>query len=313
MKAKERALQTAQGQPVPETTGHTLTDKDFEQFRRRLKGASKNEAARKQQDLEVMQLMAELNERTKSMPLEELDPEEVQKECVAYYKAIPMYDWGAKIISNEHDMSQKYGSRIIDQIRTYQRDAQPIPRSLIADMHRIHEGRPPLKSNKNKATTRYSRESHKPRMSQAKWNEIEKGTSLKPKQYSNEHFSTVKAGLFNVARSNKGLRNPTTLLLYLLQHRAWEGKRDKHDTYDTWYLKRRLIVASVGEEKICADPGVHEKTVRNWTKTLEKSGVIRKLKDGQENVYILGEVINNKELFYYSGAISWKANSGSIH
>jgi hypothetical protein len=91
------------------------------------------------------------------------------------------------------------------------------------------------------------------------------------------------------------------------------GKKDKHDTYDTWYRKRRLIVASVGVEKICADLGVHEKTVRNWVNALHKSGVIRKLKDGKENVYVLGEVINNEELFYYSGEISWKHEPGSLH
>ena len=129
----------------------------------------------------------------------------------------------------------------------------------------------------------------------------------------NDYYSPVKAGLFNVARGNEVLRNPTTLLLYLLQHRSWKGKKDKHDTYGTWYLRRNLIVASVGEEKIAADLGVHKKTVRNWTKALQRTGVIRKLKDGQDNVYVLGEVIENKELFYYSGEISWKPNSGQIH
>lgn len=64
-------------------------------------------------------------------------------------------------------------------------------------------------------------------------------------------------------------------------------------------------MASVGVEKICADLGLKEKTVRNWTNALHKSGIIRKMKEGQENVYALGEIIHDKELFYYTGEISW--------
>jgi hypothetical protein len=318
MKPEERSTWIGQGHSTMEPRRDPMTDEEIEQLSRRLKESGEIAAAqrlkqREKQDIEVKQLVAELHELRKLLPQEEIDFEEALRESEAYYKAIPMYDWGAREKSNEYDMSQKYGSKIINEIRRCEQDAQFIPKSLIADMHRIHEGRAPLQRNKNKAAIRHSKESHKSRMRQARWNETQNGTSLEPKQYRNGHFSTVKAGLFNIARGNRELHNPTTLLLYLLQHRAWEGKKDKHDTYDTWYLKRSLIVASVGVEKICADLGVHEKTVRNWTNVLHNSGVIKKLKEGQENVYILGEVIDNKELFYYSGEISWKMEPRSVH
>jgi hypothetical protein len=258
-------------------------------------------------------LAAELKELRKLIPVEEIDFEEALRESVAYYKAIPMYDWGAREKSNEYDMSQKYGSKITNEISRCEREAERIPKSLIADMHRIHEGRPPLQKKKAKAVIRPTKKPETTITSQVNLEEVGERVSPKSKDHGNNHFSTVKAGFFNVARQNCHLQNPTTLLLYLLQHRAWEGKKDKHDTYGTWYLKKRLIVASVGVEKLCADLGVHEKTVRNWTNALHRSGVIRKLKDGQDNVYLLGEVIDDKELFYYSGEISWKKKLESIH
>jgi len=318
MKTEERSMWTAQGHSAPEPTMEPITEEKLEQLTRRWKEAEQIAEAQKQKqreedDAEVRRLMAELNEMKKLLPQEEIDMEEALRESEAYYKAIPMYDWGAREKSNQYDLSQKYGSRITNEIRRCQSDAQRIPKSTIAEMHRIHEGRPPLQKKKAKPVIRPAKTLGRPITSQVKGDEIGERTSLGPKQYRNDYFCPIKAGIFNVARQNRHLQNPTTLLLYLLQHKSWEGKKDKHDTYDTWYMKKRLIVTSVGVEKICADLGVHEKTVRNWTNALHRSGVIRKLKDGQENVYILGEVIDNKELFYYSGEISWKTNSGSIH
>jgi len=318
MKTEEGFDWKAPSPTTAETSGNSLTDEGIEKFTRRLRESEEIRAAKKQKerekkDLEVRQLVAELEELRKLIPREEIDIEEIKREAEAEYKSIPMYDWGARKESNEHDMVMKYGLKIVDELRRCKWDAEHIPKSLIADMHRIHEGKLPLRWKKNKPATRPVGKLEKAIDSQVKWNEIREKPGRKPKHFKNDQFSSVKAGFFNVARVNKHLQNPTTLLLYLLQHRAWEGKRDKHNTYDTWYRKRRLIVASVGVEKICADLGVHEKTVRNWVNALHKSGVIRKLKDGKENVYVLGEVINNEDLFYYSGEIRGKVKPGSLH
>ena len=318
MKPEERSMWVGQGHSTLELTREPMTDEETEKLSRRLKerqelAAAKKQKEREKKDLEVKQLAAELKELRKLIPVEEIDFEEALRESVAYYKAIPMYDWGAREKSNEYDMSQKYGSKITNEISRCEREAERIPKSLIADMHRIHEGRPPLQKNKTEPVVRPAKKLERPITSQVNLEEVGERVSPKSKDHGNNHFSTVKAGFFNVARQNCHLQNPTTLLLYLLQHRAWEGKKDKHDTYGTWYLKKRQIVTSVGVEKICADLGVHEKTVRNWTNALHRSGVIRKLKDGQENVYILGEIIDDKEMFYYSGEISWKMKPQSIH
>ena len=319
METEARIMCRAQDHSTPEPTAEPITEEKLEQLTRRWKEAEQIAEAQKQKqrekdDAEVRRLMAELEESRKLLPQEEIDWEEAIRESEDYYRGIKMYDWGAKEQSNHYEISQKYGSRIANEISRCRWDGVDIPKSLIAEMHRIHEGKPPRQKAKGSPVLRPAQKSGSPAItSQVNWDEIRARTSLEPKQYQNNQFSKVKAGLFNVARANKALRNPTILLLYLLQHRSWEGKKDKHDTYDTWYKKRKLIVASVGEDKICADFGVNEKTVRNWVNALHRSGVIKKLKDGKENVYVLGEVIDNKDLFYYSGEISWKTNSGSIH
>ena len=318
MKTKEECMWTAQGHSTHKPTREPITDEEVEEFSRKLKEQEEIRAAEKQkqrekEDAEITRLVAELDELRKLMPKEKIDLEEVLRESEAHYKALPMWDFGAREMSNEHDMSQKYGSRITNEIRRCQWDAEHIPKSLIADMHRIHEGKLPLLWKKQKPAIRPTKKPERVIDSKAHWDEIKEKKSHEPKQYRHDHFTPVKVGLFNVARLNRDLQNPTTLLLYLLQHRTWEGKKDKHDTYDTWYLKRGLIVASVGVEKICVDLGVHEKTVRNWTNALHKSGVIRKLKSGREGIYVLGEVIDNKELYYYSGEISWKPKPGPVH
>lgn len=100
--------------------------------------------------------------------------------------------------------------------------------------------------------------------------------------------------------------NPTALLMILLKHRTWKGKFDKHHTYDYWYQKKGLIVASRSVEQLAHDVGVSEKTIRRWLNDLEKNGDIEKIKgtgDGykRENIYVLGEVNEDgTETLYYN-------------
>jgi len=263
-------------------------------------------------DEEHDSLVRELDELRKLMPREKISLEEAMREAEAYYKELQMYDWGARTMSNEHDMTRKYGSQIINEIRRCQWDCERIPKSLIAQMHRIHEGKS-RKPKKNVPASQGVKKPQEQKTSQPKKEETGKTPSLKPKAYENTRFSMVRAGIFNVAKEKKELQNPTTLLLYFLQHRPWKGKRDKHDTYRTWYVRRGLIVASVSVEQMCKDLGVHEKTIRNWIKTLHESGLIDKIKVGQENIYVLGQVIEGEERFYYSGEISPKPKPEQIH
>ena len=65
-------------------------------------------------------------------------------------------------------------------------------------------------------------------------------------------------------------------------------------------------MATDSVEKMAADLGVHEKTVRNWIEELHRSGIIKKVKVGLENVYVLGEVTDSGERYYYAGKIRWQ-------
>ncbi len=125
---------------------------------------------------------------------------------------------------------------------------------------------------------------------------------LKPVEYNGNYLGgkkAIKDKIFNKTRASKALKNTTTLLFYLIQHSAWEGKNDKHQTYDNWYSKKRLIVASRSQEQMAVDLGVSVSTIKRWLDALEKDGLIKKDIEGRENVYILGKVIGNTELFFY--------------
>jgi hypothetical protein len=128
------------------------------------------------------------------------------------------------------------------------------------------------------------------------------GKKLKPVQHKGNYIGGKKAirdTIFNKSRESKSLQNSTTLLIYLIQHSAWEGKNDKHDTYENWYLEKRKIVASRSQEQMAADLGVSVRTIQRWLDELERDKLIERDIEGRENVYILGKVKGDKEFFFY--------------
>jgi hypothetical protein len=325
MKAEQTSVFASPVVPLRKQDERPMTEKEREEFLEKFKEKCRIEeeryirekqAEKEKSDREVARLYAELQERTKEARRLPFDWEEWERDCKEeeeYDKGVPMWDWGARQPSNRHQIIQKYGSAIAEKLWLFRMHGEYVPTEIVAEMHRIHEGKLPRRAMKAKEAIKPAKAPHREKTSRINWDTVEKKTNLSPKTYPTAHYSLVKAGIFNVVRKKRVLQNPTTLLLYLLQHRSWEGKKDKHDTYGTWYLKKRLIVASVSVDKICADLGVHEKTVRNWINGLDKSGVIKKVKDGLENVYVLGEVIDREELFYYSGEISWNKKPRSLH
>jgi len=125
---------------------------------------------------------------------------------------------------------------------------------------------------------------------------------MKKTIYTNNLFiSQVKGGILSM--DCESLKNPTLLLLYLLQHKPFDGKGDKHHTWTYWYKKRKLIIASVGIEKMSLDLGVSERTTRRWVKQLSQDGLIITLKSGLENLYVLGIVEGRNERFLYCGEV----------
>ena len=125
----------------------------------------------------------------------------------------------------------------------------------------------------------------------------------KPYTYSNKNYTIMKAGILNTSRIADSLKNPTTLLLLLLQWKAYNGKKDKHSTYDKWY-KEGFIVASRSVEQLAVDLDVSERTVKRWLDKLVKDRVLVIEKEGLENIYVLGLVDeNNDEQYFYCGDI----------
>jgi len=252
---------------------------------------------------DVAQAYRELEKHRRSIKMTREELEEQKQEAMAYYKAFPMYDWGAGEVSNEHDIRQKYGSRYVNAIWDCELHAKRVPKRMISDLHRIHEGKKPYRKTADNRTAQQERKKGRQPID---WGAVEKKQDLEPTFYKSEHYSTVSAGMINTARECKVLRNPTSLLFYILQHKPWEGKKDKHGTYGYWCVKKRLIVATDSVEKMAADLGVHKKTVRNWIDELHRSGIIKKVKVGLENVYVLGEVTDSGERYYYAGKIRWQ-------
>lgn len=128
------------------------------------------------------------------------------------------------------------------------------------------------------------------------------GKELKPVEYKGNYIGGKKAirdKIFNKTRDSKSLQNATTLLFYLIQHSAWKGKNDKHHTYKNWYAKKRQIAASRSQEQMAADLGVSVRTIQRWLDELERDKLLKRDIEGRENVYILGRVRGDKEVFFY--------------
>jgi len=134
-------------------------------------------------------------------------------------------------------------------------------------------------------------------------NEPENGRKkLQPVEYKGNFLGgqkAIKDKIFNKSRGSKSLQNATTLLFYLIQHSAWKDKNDKHKTYDNWYVKKHRIVASRSQEQMALDLGVSVSTIKRWLDDLERDELIERAIEGRENVYILGKVIDDTELFFY--------------
>jgi DNA-binding transcriptional ArsR family regulator len=130
--------------------------------------------------------------------------------------------------------------------------------------------------------------------------EVSDEPKMKRTIYTNNLFiSKVKGGILSM--NCESLKNPTLLLLYLLQHKPFDGKWDKHHTWSYWYKKKKLIIASVSIEKMALDLGVSERTTRRWIKQLSRDGLIIILRSGLENLYVLGIVEGRIERYLYCG------------
>lgn len=97
------------------------------------------------------------------------------------------------------------------------------------------------------------------------------------------------------------LQCPLLVLLYLLKHRNWEGKGgDKHRTVENWRYRQGLLVASRSQGRMAKDLKMPTRTLQRWLKNLEDDGLIRIVKEGRENIYVIGEIVDGVEEYFYA-------------
>ena len=141
----------------------------------------------------------------------------------------------------------------------------------------------------------------KPRIVKKEKADTPVGILSEPKQQ--EWFAKVDAKITENMRRSDCHRNPTGLLLILLMHRSWRGKKDKHKTWYRWHQERKLIVASISKKKLAELMGVSLSSIYRYTSRLVENGDIRVEIENGENVYVLGYIDDeSKEAFYYTQA-----------
>jgi len=145
------------------------------------------------------------------------------------------------------------------------------------------------------------REKFKPRIVKKEKADTPEGILSEPKQQ--EWFAKVDAKITENMKRSDCHRNPTGLLLILLMHRSWRGKKDKHNTWYRWHQERKLIVASISKTKLAELMGVSLSSIYRYTNRLVENGDIRVEIESGENVYVLGYIDDEgKEVFYYTQA-----------
>ena len=114
---------------------------------------------------------------------------------------------------------------------------------------------------------------------------------------------------FNNEELMKKIANKTGLLLVLLKNFVDWDKNEKLNLYQEYFVKRKLLVASISRPRLAKMFGRDKRRITAWVKKLEKDGLLKIeriscLDDDDHrkkyNVYILGEVDDaGNKTFYY--------------
>ena len=113
---------------------------------------------------------------------------------------------------------------------------------------------------------------------------------------------------FNNEELMKKIANKLGLLLVLLRHKVDWDKNEKLNLYQEYFVKRKLIVASISRPRLAEMFGREKRRITEWAKALEKDGIIKIERitcidddDNRKkyNVYILGEVNDDGSYTYY--------------
>ena len=106
----------------------------------------------------------------------------------------------------------------------------------------------------------------------------------------------------------KKIANKTGLLLVLLKDIVDWNKNEKLNLYQEYFVKRKLIAASISRPRLAEMFGKEERRITAWAKALEKDGILKIERIScmdddynwkKYNVYILGEVNDDGSYTFY--------------
>jgi len=141
-------------------------------------------------------------------------------------------------------------------------------------------------------------------------------TDFKPKENKHKQqpidgqfLALTDKQFFNNEDLMKKIANKTGLLLVLLRNKVDWDKNERLNLYQEFYVKRKLIAASISRPELARMFGKEKRRITAWIKELEKDGIIKieriPCTDDDDNrkkynVYVLGEVNDDgSSTFYY--------------
>jgi len=130
----------------------------------------------------------------------------------------------------------------------------------------------------------------------------------KQKPIDGQFLALTDKQFFNCEELMKKIGNKTGLLLVLLRNKVDWDKNERLNLYQKYFVKRKLVVASISRPRLAEMFGKENRRITAWTKALEKDGIIKieqiPCEDDEDNrkkynVYILGEVNDDGSYTYY--------------
>ena len=130
----------------------------------------------------------------------------------------------------------------------------------------------------------------------------------KQKPINGQFLALPYEKFFNNEELMNKIANKTGLLLVLLKDIVDWNKNERLNLYQEYFLKRKLIVASISRHRLAEMFGREVRRITEWAKSLEKDGIIKieqiPCMDDDDhrkkyNVYILGEVNDDGSYTFY--------------
>jgi hypothetical protein len=130
----------------------------------------------------------------------------------------------------------------------------------------------------------------------------------KQKPIDGQFLALTDKQFFNNEGLMKKLANKTGLLLVLLRNKVDWDKNERLNLYQEYFLKRKLLVASISRPRLAEMFGRDVRRITAWAKALEKDGILKIERIScmdddynwkKYNVYILGEVNDDGSYTFY--------------